>query len=260
MYPELLYMFGGKQVTFHCKNCCKRVFEPIKDDCTISCSVCGFVPKLKQITLSMPERRKLVDEMFAPDTGLSNYLLGLQEYYSNGIDQIYSHEISKKGTVNFYRYYGDVWQVLDGVATYILNSPDTEFNGIYSERGLKRRQYRMDRKTNCYTFSMFQSNKYYGDNKQYTAEEIVDYISYQLDLKYEKWHYDPRFNLAEFMENLTDIRERDIVMLLYCGYTKKEIAKHYKLSETQLQTIIKHIGKHLLNNYVLGMAVTLNLF
>lgn len=232
----------GKMVTFFCHNCNKRVFTAIPTDAQIHCDVCGYTPQPKKITLVMAERTKMVNDLFELHSKLFEYYCDLMDYYCAAIDEKYSKGLGEGALNTLYCRYNEVWDDLSDVASYIMISPDTPSEGIYTMEGLDRKSYRSDRSVNCINFDVLYGS---SSGNDFSASEILEYKAFKLKEERNDQHYNPNFNFNEFIKPLTNHQERRVVRLLYSGFYKCEIEKLLGLSESKLQTILKHIAFNL---------------
>lgn len=234
--------FIGHKVSIFCKHCKKRMMSVIDDSGSICCPTCGSLPKGKNVTLAMSERRKLINTLFAKNSDLDNYYMDLMQQFCKVIDDMSSGKLSKSGVKRFYDYLRNEFSVLDDCTLYYLKSPDCPDPLVFSDSELDRMNYREDRKVNCVHYDNFKSQ---ADDEGLSLYDLVDAMANEYRDENFRQYYDPKFDIKEFMEPLKDLTQRNIVYLLYAGYNKKEIESLLHLTETQLRTIIKHIAKHL---------------
>lgn len=246
--PQNAPQLAGETAYWFCTACKRWRTSTIQEDGAITCSVCGNCPDDKHTALlAYRSRYKIVNKLCAPGSEWRKRHDDLIECYADFIEATW-RGLPARAKQSGYRYFGTAWREIDSVGDYLLTAPDApvvDAPHAYSEAGLKRRYYRLDRKCNVISMSDLQLPHMTDDGgRPYTAEEVVESLSYQAGFSAPL--YDNAFE-DEFLECVKGEVERSVARDLSMGATKRDIERSYALSEGKVRTIVRHIAKQLKN-------------
>lgn len=227
----------------------------------IACSVCGGAPdwEKRPPTLAYRSRCRLVQELCAEGSDWRKWYDEAEQRYADYIDDVHAGRLPRSAKESGRRYFQGVWQEADKLADFLLmaqDAPATNAPQAYSEQGLQRHYYDPRRKHNVVSLSDLNLRPEYDDSGiRYTDEEVAELISLRgshmpgrsrKGVSIER--YDQlcdRYFQHEFLNCITDPLERSVAEDLSMGATKRDVERKYRLSEQQVRTIVKHIGKSL---------------
>jgi len=246
--PHNAPQLAGETAYWFCTTCKRWRTSTIQEGGAITCSVCGNCPDDKHTPLlAYRSRYKIVNKLCAPGSEWRKRHDDLIECYADFIDATW-RGLPARAKQSGYRYFGTAWREIDGVGDYLLTAPDApvvDAPHAYTEKGLKRRYYRPDRKCNVVSLSDLQLPCMTVDGERpYTAEEVAETLSFRTGFSTPL--YDHTFE-NDFLEHIKDGMERMVARDLAMGATKRDVERTYGLSEGQVRTIVRHIAKQLHN-------------
>lgn len=236
--------FAGEQTYWFCPACRKWRTSPITEE-GIACSVCGGGPDWEKHhpTLAYRSRYKRVTDLCADGADFRQWYNGLEQRYSDFIDAVNSG-LSLRTQKTGWRYFGNAWRTVDVLADYLLSARDTPKTTVpyaYDEKGLQRRYFRPKRKHNTATLSDIRLKQNGDENGQYTDEEVAELMSYRAG--FATPFYDQEPVVDELLSAIPVDLEREIAHDFTQGLTKREVERKYRLSESRVRTIVRHIAK-----------------
>lgn len=239
----------GESVYWYCSACQQWRTSKIQSDEGIVCPVCGSGPDWKkhQPTLTYMSRYKRVAALCAAGSEWRKSYDELEQRYGDFIDEI-NFGLPLRSQKAGWRYFHNAWRTVDSLADYLLTASDapvTDCPYSYSEEGLRRRYFRPRRRYNTTTLSDIRLK--HEDDKwwPYTEEETVELLSYRAGFATPFYDQAPVVN--ELLCAIPVGLEREVAHDFAQGLTKREIEGKYRLSESRVRTIVRHIAKHLRN-------------
>lgn len=237
----------GESVYWYCSVCQKWRTSKIQYDAGIFCPVCGSGPDWNkhQPTLAYMSRYKRVAALCAAGSEWRNNYDDLERRYGDFIDEANSG-LPLRTQEAGWRYFHNAWRTVDGLADYLLTAPDapvTDCPHSYSEEGLRRRYFRPGREYNTITLSDIRLKHEDDDDGPYTEEEAIEMMSYKAGFA---TLFNDRVPITdELLCGIPDGLEREIARDFAQGLTKRDVERKYRLSESKVRTIVRHIAKWL---------------
>ena len=253
---------AGEHAHWFCPVCRKWRMSPITAE-GIACPVCSGGPdwERRPPTLAYKSRFRRVQELCAEGSDWRNSYDEAERNYADYIDDAYAGYLPRSARESGWRHFQSVWREANKLADYLLTAPDAPVMDVphaYSESGLQRRYYDGRREHNTVSLSDLKLQPQYDDDgAQYTDQEVAELISLRASHMSERprkgvsvERYDQlcdRYFQHEFLGCIADPLERNIAEDLSMGASKRDVERKYRLSEQQVRTIVKHIGKSIKN-------------
>lgn len=245
--PNDITKLIGESLYWFCPVCHRWRTTKVEPNGIVACFICGSVPNWEkhQPTLSYKSRLKKVAALCADGSEWRKECENIEQQYGDFIEQTYVGMPARTKDMGW-RYFSNVWKMIDGVADYLLTAqdmPPMDIPHAYTSQGLQRRYSDSRRRCNVSSLSELDLTPAVDDGgMRLTDQEAVEIRSFQAA---DSRRFCDTYFPNEFLSAISDPLERSIAYDFSQGAKKRDIERKYGLTERRVRTIVAHIAKSL---------------